>query len=130
MKNLSVALNAWQKKKSRAEVEIQKAASNKFAAPVTDNLNQLLAHGKKKADELDEISKTIQVKGRCHYSKAQLHEHMDKMKEVFRIEKDVTNKLAVLAHLNKIKVPPPVCPRRVQHKSVLAVTARPFLQHL
>ena len=64
----------------------------------------------KKAAELDEISKTIQVKGRCHYSKDQLREHMNIMKDVFVIEKDLTGQLAALAHLNKLQVPPPVCP--------------------
>jgi len=89
-------------KKSRAQVEIAKAANNKFAAPVIDSLKQQLAHVKKKADELSEISKTFQVKGRGHYSRTDLEGQGMMCEEIYKMEKDITAKISVLASLGKL----------------------------
>ena len=59
MKNLSDAIASWQKKKSRAEVEIAKAALGPFAGPVVENLKQQLDDVTAKAVALSEVFETF-----------------------------------------------------------------------
>ena len=85
----------------KAEIEVKRAEGNPLATPLIKSMRAQIAEIAKDVETLDVVNRTFQIKGRHHYSKAQLQEHRSMMESLSKLERDLSVKLNTLLQVIK-----------------------------